>query len=73
LENRSFFPHFCSFALLLFLKERKSNHPFVVLFKRATKRAIAYLLFFKEQMSERLLNRSFEKSDEKSNCSFALL
>jgi len=50
-------------ALSLFLKERRSDHSFekskkkrdrtLALFKRATKRAIAHSLFFKEQQKER--------------------
>jgi len=79
--------------LLLFLKERKSDSSFFALFKRATKRAIAQLLFLKERANERLLFlslflfvallkrakkersliRSFAKSAEKGNRSFALL
>jgi len=49
-----------------------SDRSFLALFKRATKRAIALLLFQKEQQKEWSLFRSFKKSDEKSDRSFAL-
>jgi len=45
---------------------------YVALLKRAMKRAIAHSLFFKKRMTKQLLNRSFAKRDEKSDCSFAL-
>jgi len=58
LENRSFFAHFCSFALS---KERKSDR-FFCSFEKSEKRAMAHLLFLQDRMSKRLVNRSFEKS-----------
>jgi len=45
---------------------------FFALFKRATKRAIALLLFQKERQKEQLLFRSFKKSDKQSDRSFSL-
>jgi len=54
--------------LSLFAKEQISDRSFFALLKRATKRAIALLLFQKEQQKERSLIRSFKKS----NRSFAL-
>jgi len=48
-----------------------SDRSFFALFKRATKTAIALLLFQKERQKERLLFCSFKKSDEKSDRSFA--
>jgi len=78
LENRSFFAHFCSFALFdrakersLISKERQKSNCSFALFQRA----IAHSLFFKEQLSERSHNHSFEKSgneqranERMSNC-----
>jgi len=49
----------------------ENNRSFFALFKRATKRAIALLLFQKERQKERLF-RSFKKSGEKSDRFFAL-
>jgi len=52
-----------------------SDRSFFALFKRATKRAIALSLFSKERPKERLLFRSFKKSDpsfKESDRSFAL-
>ncbi|MBM3939225.1 MAG: hypothetical protein FJ333_11320 [Sphingomonadales bacterium] len=49
-----------------------SDCSFFALFKRATKRVIALLLFQKEQQKERSLFCSFKESNEKSDRSFAL-
>jgi len=52
-----------SLFLSLFWKEQKKSDRSFALLQRATKRAIAHSLFSKEQMSERSLNRSIEKSE----------
>jgi len=70
LENRSFFAHFCSFALFaranerslfssFFLKEQKSDRSFCRSFEKSKKRAITHSLFCKEQQKERSLICSF--------------
>jgi len=48
-------------VIALLKRAKKSDCSFALL-QRATKRAVAHLLFLKERMSKRLLNRSFEKS-----------
>jgi len=57
LENRSFFAHFCSFALFERAIEQAIAHSLF-----CNERAIAHSLFCNEQMSDKLLNRSFAMS-----------
>jgi len=69
LENCSFFAHFCSFALSLFLKDRKSERAitlFITLFERAKEQSLFLSLFLKEQKNDCSFGRSFEKSKKRA-------
>jgi len=67
LENRSFFAHFCPFALF---ERAKEQSLFLSLFQKAM---ALFIALFKRAKKEQSLIRSFAKSDEKSDCSIALL
>jgi len=56
-----------------FLKEQNSDCSFGPSLEKSEKRAIAHLVFCKEQQKERSLIRSFVKSNKKSDRSIAIL
>jgi len=60
-----------SFALFLLIRSFQKSDLAIALVKRAIERAIAQLLFLNERLSNPKSDRSFEKSNQKSNCSVA--